>query len=55
MKHKAARWFASNWPKLRLSDTGNPYKTESNDEWQRICEKYGEEDKSKLTKENRGK
>jgi hypothetical protein len=31
----------------------NPYKYEKKDsEWQKICKKYGEEDKSKLNKES---
>lgn len=33
---------------------GNPYKYEKKDsEWEKICKKYGEEDKSKLKKEKR--
>ena len=32
----------------------NPYKYEKKeDEWEKICKKYGEEDKSKLKKEKR--
>jgi hypothetical protein len=36
-----------------LNEISNPYKGESKDEWEKICEKYGEKDKSKLTKEDK--
>ena len=40
-------------PVEQLSMT-NPYKYEKKDsEWEKICKKYGEEDKSKLKKEKR--
>jgi len=33
----------------------NPYKHEKRDEWAKICEKYGEEDKSKFEKKKKKK
>ena len=41
------------WSNITPSDMTNPYKGEKKDEWEKICEKYGEEDKSKLTKKDK--
>ena len=41
------------WPNVTSTDMNNPYKGEKKDEWEKLCEKYGEEDKSKLTKADR--